>query len=222
MLSPSVGGAITGEGRRQNEEVSRYFKEHVGKCCMSDTDSTAPLITQIYLKPNHENCGPLSELSLYFFGQRKGVPITKIVKALIDLFENHADIINNGKKDGSMAPVVGGGARIEVEKFFIGLLFFRKKMYFALKLLPTQQLQIHVAGMICIKSNTSAVISMTQLGSFMMISAMDFKGLTRFVLDIYQIGSVVLRAFEHVNWIMKDLHSRVDLDVEDFSSQQDT
>ena len=96
MLSPSVGGAITGEGRRQNEEVSRYFKEHVGKCCMSDTDSTAPLITQIYLKPNHENCGPLSELSLYFFGQRKGVPITKIVKALIDLFENHADIINNG------------------------------------------------------------------------------------------------------------------------------
>ena len=216
MLSPSVGGAITGEGRRQNEEVSRYFKDRVGKCCMSDTDSTAPLITEIPLKPNQEDCGPLSQLSFYFFKKKKGVPITKIIKELIKLFEHHADIINKGSKDGSIAPVVGGGAHIELEKFFIGLLFLRKKMYFALKLLPNQQLDIHVAGMTCIKSNTSAIISMTQLGSFMMISAMDFKGLTRFVLDLYQIGSVILRAFEHVNWFMKDLHSRVDLDVEDF------
>lgn len=200
LLDSVTGGAITHEARMQNERGSEYLKKVSGPMAMADTDSTAPIAENLPLDwqpgDDKDDVGPLNRLCRRLFPGRKRPKISEFVHKIDTMYESYGSYLNDGVPEKGIPPAWIKPANLEIEKMFIGLVFIKKKNYYALKMLPGGELATHVAGLACMKSDKTKIKGATQLVLLKMLVEGDYEGYIRYATDLFSLMVVTLRAEE--------------------------
>lgn len=186
LLSSEVGGAVTQEGRNQNEIAARFlFQKTGGLAVMADTDSVAFSVRDLPLRKGYA----LSCLRHILTPGLERPKISLLLDLVVKRFQDYMEELNDGRAWAKPSELC-------VEKLLISNFFLSKKNYSCLKY-ENGKLAWHVAGLACKKATKTPLQVAAQMGSLgMLIFNDDISGFAQYVKDIFGIASVCLRKEE--------------------------